>query len=139
MNSQILDLSLFIPQPFLLPKILHSSLSVLFVSLFNCSRQCISKSFTQKLTLGKGFGYTVPERTFRDAYAIRGTCPQEGAMYFSGQYIYLHSRESRFQMVLLSGGDRFSLPTKYSFSWILTTESILVLAACSMEGYSIRH
>ena len=62
-NSQILDLSVFVLQPFLLSNSLCSSLSVLCVSLFNCSRQHIAKSLTQKLPLGKGSGYAVTERS----------------------------------------------------------------------------
>ena len=60
-NSQILDLSVFVPQPFLLSNSLCSSLSVLWVSLFNCSRQHIAKSFTQKSPLSKGSGYAETE------------------------------------------------------------------------------
>ena len=83
-NNQILDLSVLVPRFFLLQKSSRSSLLVLFASLFNCSRQCIAKSFTQKLLLGAGFSYLVPERAFHNTYAIRGTCPQEGATHFSG-------------------------------------------------------
>ena len=43
-NSQILDLSIFILRPFLLQKSLHSSLSLLFVSLFNLSFQFLNLS-----------------------------------------------------------------------------------------------
>ena len=42
------NLSVFVSRPSLLPKLLRSSLLVLFVSLFSCLRQCIAKSFTQK-------------------------------------------------------------------------------------------
>ena len=39
---------------------------------------------------GKGSGYAVNHYTTRvalcEAYAIRGTCPQEGVMYFPGHY-----------------------------------------------------
>ena len=45
------------------------------VSLLNCSRQCIARSFTQKLHLGKGSGYVVNhyhQSILCDAYAIRG-------------------------------------------------------------------
>ena len=59
---------------------------------FHCLRQHIAKSFTQKLPLGKGSGYVVSE--FCDAYAIRGTCPQEGATHFSG---HIYSRRQSYQ------------------------------------------
>ena len=96
-NSQILDLSVFVPRPFLWPKSLPL-LSWSFSFHFNCSHQCIAKSFTQKLPLGEGFGYMVLEHAFRDAYSIRGTCPQEGDMHFSGHtciyYIYSSKKKS---------------------------------------------
>ena len=63
----------------------------LFVSLFNCSHQRIAKSYTQKFPFGKEFGYVVPECAFRKAYAISGTCLQEGATHFSGHiYVSAH-------------------------------------------------
>ena len=59
-NSQILESSsrdLFICQS------RCALLSVLIVSLFNCLCQRIAKLFTQKLPLGKGSGYTIPEHS----------------------------------------------------------------------------
>ena len=72
-----------------------------FASLFNCSLQLIAKSFTLKLPLGKGFGYVVPEYAFRDAYAVHGTCPREGATYFSGHIYLLHNLPRSLYIFLL--------------------------------------
>ena len=72
-----------------------------------------SQSFTQKLPLGKGFGYAVPEHTFHDACTIRGNCPLEGATHFSGHnliciilytYVYPRALEYLFQLYLLVWG-----------------------------------
>ena len=74
------------------------SLSVIFVSLFNCSRQRIAKSLTQKQALGKESGYTVPERSATPtqymALALRRVSP-----FFLDIYIYINPRaqESQFQ------------------------------------------
>ena len=83
-NTQILDLSIFVPRPFLLQKLVRFSLGT-FRFTFQCSFQHISRSFPQKIPLGKEFGYAVPEHACQCTYAIRGTCAQEGpsgGLYF---------------------------------------------------------
>ena len=37
------------------------------------------------------------ERAFCDAYAMRGTCTQEGAMHFSGQLYIIQVRKKHLQ------------------------------------------
>ena len=78
----------------------------LFVLLFNCLCQYIAKSFTQKLPLGGSGVLLRGTRAFCDAYALRGTCPQEGATHFSGHIYILYqcAWESRFQWFSLVWG-----------------------------------
>ena len=80
------------------------------ITCTNCLHQCIAKSFTQKLPLGKESGYTVPE--FCDAYAICDTCPQEGATHFSGHISTCTG--TSISIVLVSVGLRFARSMKKS-------------------------
>ena len=103
--SQILDLSIFILLPFLLPKLLHSSLSVLLVSLFNCLHQRIAKSFTQKLPLGKGSGYTLPEHSLylRNTWHLPSGGFHTFFWTYMCTYIYIREWELRFQWFISVG------------------------------------
>ena len=82
-NSQVLDLSVFVPLPFVLPNLLRSSLLVLFVSHMNCSCLRIAKSFTQKLPLDKGFNsrYESVRPAKPTQYVARGYHAFSGHIY----------------------------------------------------------
>ena len=112
-NSQILDLSVFVPQPFLLSNSLCSSLSVLCISLSNCSCQHIAKSFTQKLPLGKGSGYAVTERSVMPMQ-LRGTCPKECATHFSGHIYYIRAHGNLYFKGTRLCGTRLACPINLS-------------------------
>ena len=65
--------------------------------LFNCSHQRIAKVFTQKLPLGKGFGYVVPEHAFCGAYTTGG------CHAFFWTYIHISAQAGiSISMVLIS-------------------------------------
>ena len=92
-NSQVLDLSVFVPLPFVLPNLLRSSLLVLFVSHINCSRLRIAKSFTQKLLRGltRGTGACVLQSLGNTLALRRVPCIFWTYIY---NYIYTHAHVS---------------------------------------------
>ena len=109
-NSQILDLSIFIPQPLLLPKSLCPSLSVLS---FHFSIVCVAQSFTHKLLLGKGSRCTAPERSVTPTQYVAHALRRLQCIFLDIHvYIYItyYTRKSGIWLVISRVASYFQEP-----------------------------
>ena len=110
-NSQILDLSIFIPQPLLLPKSLCPSLSVLS---FRFSIVCVAKSFTHKLLLGKGSRCTAPERSVTPTQYVALALRRLQVIFLDILYMYIYmtyyTRKSGIWLVISRVASYFHEP-----------------------------
>ena len=88
-NSQILDLFVSVPRPFLFVEVVALFL-FFFALLYNCSRhQRIAKSFTQNLPLGKGLSYVVTRACILRCLRNMWHLPSGGCHAFFWTYIYI--------------------------------------------------
>ena len=98
-RTEIVDLSVFVPRPFILPKSLHSSLST-FRFAFQLFSSMHSQILYPKATLGKRSGYAVPERSATPTQYVALALKRVPCIfldiyiYIIYKYIYIRARRN---------------------------------------------